>query len=298
MQRAFMRIIDKFKPEYLFNPRQIIRRLGCTKYFEYDALDVLLPWGSRLRIRPRKSVVARAVLKLGIYDLVTSETLWRLTEISDIAVDVGANIGHMTLLMAARADAVVAIEPHPDTYRDLVFNIQTNYHDESCRPKVIQAAASDQSGVTVLKLPEGFDRNCGLASVAPVGDESGELQVSSVTLDDIFVDQRVDVLKIDVEGHELGVLRGAEKLLARRLIRDCVFECHESYPNPVTNYFESFSYTVFGLRKGIFRPILIPPQDTDVRSSWEATNFLATANPERASEKLRQCGWKCLTSQR
>ena len=58
-----------------------------------------LPWGSLIHVRP-DDVIGAKVLKLGLFDLDVCETIARLAVAGDLLLDVGANIGQMTSLMA------------------------------------------------------------------------------------------------------------------------------------------------------------------------------------------------------
>ena len=91
------------RPEYLFRPAQIIRRVKCElrpPSARYET--VRLPWGLPIRVEPKEKLGA-LILRLGVYDLHACEYISRLIDRGDIAVDAGANIGHMTSLMAMRA---------------------------------------------------------------------------------------------------------------------------------------------------------------------------------------------------
>jgi hypothetical protein len=118
-------------------------------------------------------------------------------------------------------------------------------------------------------------------------------------LDDRLPDgNRAGLVKIDVEGHELSVLRGARRALAQRRIRDVVFEENETLPTPVTRLLESAGYTIFGLDQRFFGPRLVSPDAPRARPLWEAPTFLATLDPERAQNRMRRRGWTVLRSRR
>src|ERR687886_1998553 len=92
------------KPEYFFRPTQLIQRLRQhlihkTPSGEFE--KIRLPWGVDIRVRPTETI-GSSICRLGVYDLTVSEVIWRLLEPGEQAVDVGANIGYMTSLMAAR----------------------------------------------------------------------------------------------------------------------------------------------------------------------------------------------------
>lgn len=145
----------------------------------------------------------------------------------DVFVDVGANIGYYTVLAARRvqpAGSVVAIEAVPESARQLERNLRANGIEGV---RLVQAVASARSGqVTELRIPRG---RFGLASTRRASSGQGSLRVSAptVALDDICRDLSViRVMKVDVEGAELDVLRGAEETLRRteRVVIECDFD--------------------------------------------------------------------------
>ena len=113
------------RPEYTFHPMQILRRfawgLGITK----KAGSATTPWGLTLHFDPDE-LHGRAMLTLGLSDVRVNEMIARLVRGGDIAVDIGANIGIMASLMAARSGlrgSVYAFEPHPGIRQILQKNI-------------------------------------------------------------------------------------------------------------------------------------------------------------------------------
>lgn len=295
------------KPEYLLRPQQILARLAYERNCRSEAfVEADLPWGLRLRVRPRE-VIGASVLKLGIYDLTVSETIWRLLEPGGCALDVGANIGHMSSIMAARAGesgAVHVFEPHPQVYRELRDNVDL----WSGRPGVCPVQAhnfglSDTNGEGVIEMPESFDGNRGTAYVVPTTD-AGAAPPRGVRdtirlqrLDDFWAangaGRRIDVIKIDVEGHELSVLKGAAGLIEAGRIRDIVFEENRPYPTDVTDFLAARGYGVFLLEKGFRGPLVsLPVQGRPPRIPWEPPAFLATREPERALRLLKLRGWQ------
>lgn len=122
-------------------------------------------------------------------------------------VDVGANVGFHTVLLSrlvGPAGRVHAFEPLPET----IGMLRANLWRHGCANTVVHPmAVSDQAGVVELEIdPEG-------GSGTHIG--AGDLRVRCTTLDEALADTRVDVLKVDVEGAEPMVLRGAAALIAR-----------------------------------------------------------------------------------
>ena len=71
----------------------------------------------------------------------------------------------------------------------------------------------------------------------------GSFEVPTDTLDGLTgADGQIDLLKLDVEGHEAAVLHGATGLLGRGAVRDIIFEEHAPYPSPTTRLLEGQGY--------------------------------------------------------
>lgn len=90
------------KPEYLYRPRQALQRIAQTLRPQPKTFQAVLPWGLRMWVRPSEDL-GSALWRFGIYDLPLSETIWRLLDPGETAIDVGANIGYVTGLMAGAA---------------------------------------------------------------------------------------------------------------------------------------------------------------------------------------------------
>jgi FkbM family methyltransferase len=219
-------------------------------------------------------------------------------------VDVGANIGYMTSVLASRAGpqgSVHAFEPHPLVHRDLKRNafLWSEVVRSSIAPVTVhELALSDRRGPARLDEPTFFGSNRGTAHVGTeCGDASAQRRYSVAldTLDDwLPSDKRIGVLKVDVEGHEMSVFRGAARALREARIRDIVFESHERYPNEVTSFLEEHGYAIYSVVQRVFGPTLMPAAEPVRRLTWEAPNLLATRDSERATRLMRSLGWRVL----
>jgi len=133
----------------------------------------------------------------------------------DVFVDVGANFGLHTLLGAScvgESGQVVAIEPVPGNHRLLRRNLELN--GLARRVSVITKAASDVGGgrVTLHGVTDGVSV---AASLRPHEGPESDVVVDATTLDDCLTDlaRPVRLIKIDVEGAEHWVIRGAGRIL-------------------------------------------------------------------------------------
>jgi FkbM family methyltransferase len=132
-----------------------------------------------------------------------------------LVLDIGANIGNHSLALATRAATVHAFEPIPAIYRLLEQNIRqnqlANVHAHCC-------ALSDSPGMaTIYMVKEG---NAGASSFDQRQGSTEPVEVHKVTGDDFVREHRitkVSLVKIDVEAHEVFVLRGLMQTLQRDL---------------------------------------------------------------------------------
>ena len=151
----------------------------------------------------------------------------------DVVVDVGANIGEYTLITAKLVGIegkVIAIEPHPESYSLLRKNIEINRLSNVI---ALQVALSDKDYQEVkLAEPEiAGVRYPVRASIVNTRNVKRYFLVKALTLDTLINKlslKRIDVLKIDVEGAEILVLKGAINTLRRLRPKICV-ETHGSH---------------------------------------------------------------------
>jgi FkbM family methyltransferase len=158
----------------------------------------------------------------GYWEYWITDFMWRNVKPGQVALDVGANHGYYTLLLADLVGArgkVHAFEPNPRLAELLGQSIMLNgfWHIVETRA----AAVGDRDGGTArLVVPVRDPKNAHLAApgqgVAPGSDTAGTAvrEVPLTTLDEA-VPGRADFLKIDVEGAEEAVWRGMQRLIAR-----------------------------------------------------------------------------------
>lgn len=134
-----------------------------------------------------------------------------------LIVDVGANIGDFTLSMIKRAGKIVAMEPAEENFMALCANLLIN-HVNNVVP--IRVAAHNRQEEVFLQ---------GGSSDMYVTQEKKGQPVKGMPLDLIIRGlgiKKIDILKIDVQGHERSVLIGAQNLLEDKLVKLLIVEVH------------------------------------------------------------------------
>jgi len=139
--------------------------------------------------------------------------------------DIGANVGVYTILATKNAGArVIAVEPGPEAFQRLQQNVEMNNVEDLA--ELLNLGASSKEG----KLP--FTQNLDAVNHVPVehelNNQSEFTEISVKPLDKIFEDESPILLKIDVEGYEYDVLKGASELLASDRLLAIIIELNNS----------------------------------------------------------------------
>ena len=172
-------------------------------------------------------IMPRCIYWFGEWEPPLSDWIRRALRPGDVFVDVGANFGWFTLL-AARAVApggsVVAVEASPDTARRLEEALALNHVDNV---RVVQAAAAAHEGTLPIYRAvwnDAEDSTVPAAGKQPAGEVRAGPLPALLTDDEL---RRARVIKIDVEGAELDVLRGLQPALgALRRDAEIAVETH------------------------------------------------------------------------
>lgn len=133
--------------------------------------------------------------------------LQSLLEPGDFVIDVGANIGTVSLAIASRVGAkgkVYSFEPHPKIYSFLVDNINLNGFKQIIPHN---KALGSKAGTVYLSDHSDDSQN--------TVESSGHISVKLDTLDNVVPEEPIKLIKIDVEGYEGEVLMGASNILRR-----------------------------------------------------------------------------------
>ncbi len=226
----------------------------------YDALDAprVMPWlfGLRIVIQPKEQM-SRAVFVSGLYEPATMIALRRLVTQDAVVIDAGANVGLLALACAAWTGAngrVLAFEPSSREFGRLAEHVRLNGFDQL---EIHQHALGAEAGTQELKVAES--RYSGLNTLGSTLAYDGVAvaaieRVEVLTIDGVVARRRLtrlDVIKLDVEGAELEVLRGAADTI-RRFRPVIVFEAlasalasHGRTTRELSDFINSLGYDLF-----------------------------------------------------
>ena len=210
IQRNFKRFSARGDPQLaIFSHDLIGNSINADGVYEKRELDLLISW-----------------LKNEGFDF------------SNTCIDIGANIGNHSLYFSNLFKKVISFEPNPRVYKLLALNAELVSNIE-CH----EVALSDKNGVANISFNS---TNMGGGSLS--GGRGGSTEVITSRLDDFEIEGNISVIKIDVEGHELNVLRGASETIQKNLPL-ILFEQHiEDFvggQSPVIELLKSYGYKKF-----------------------------------------------------
>ncbi len=169
--------------------------------------------------------ISRHLSRTGrFYELAFLQTLRQVVPAGSAVIDVGAHLGNHTVYFAAVMGCpVLALEANPTTGALLRHNVETN--TGAGRVEIVHLAASDHEATGRLSRQYGGDAGTFSLEAGPPGTTAGgptdAVDVATRPLDDVWRSSSiaargtpVGLIKIDVEGHEPAVLRGATDLVA------------------------------------------------------------------------------------
>ncbi len=224
----------------------------------------------------------------------TSGEVWVLSQVvsaacrktlSPVVFDVGANIGAYSLLVQhyLPEPQVYAFEPAKSTYEQLLRHLSHAGGTHNIKPYNIGFSDAEKTLELYSYTVEGQEVSL-LSSIdmrqpTQVVDvrtlDSERIQVQTI---DGFCEaegiERIDFLKLDVEGHELAVLRGARRMLADRLINMIQFEF-----GPANIYSRTYFYDFWSLlsvQYDIYR--IVPGGIVPIRYYGEHLEIFLTTN--------------------
>ncbi len=188
------------------------------------------------------------------YDRLTKEIIQKIVKPDSVCVDVGCHKGEiLDLFIEKSKQKHYAFEPIPDMNKAL----KDKYGDSI---NLFNCALSNEKGETSFNYVKNAPAYSGIKKRAykVANPDIEKIPISLEKMDDIInSNDKIDVIKIDVEGAELNVLKGAKNtILSNEPI--IIFECglgaseyYETTPNDVFTFFKEVGMKIFLLKKWI-----------------------------------------------
>lgn len=183
----------------------------------------------------RKAVKGSLILYANLYDYndwkaywglkeAEREKLYRLAEHCRTVVDVGVNNGwvlmNLATIVSARKGFVYGFEPHPDTFKRCIKNVEAS-HISNC--KIFNLGCGENEGELLMaSIDESNSGQSLIIEENKISSVNDIVRVGITTLDKQLGHlENIDLVKIDVEGFEMNVLKGAKNILEK--YHPCLF---------------------------------------------------------------------------
>ncbi len=201
-----------------------------------------------------KSYVEWCVFSMAEYETELARLIRSQVNEGNVCLDIGANIGIQSLRMAqetTQTGKVIAFEPVNSLRERLEKNLALN---RTTQVEVLPYALSDFSGTSTMNInPQ--DSNQGTAALSENGNTEIQVRKGDDLLKEMNI-ERLDFIKIDVEGFEYQVLTGLKESI-KRFRPSIVFEYDDNYCKKrgkksyidFYTFFSELNYTLFGINE-------------------------------------------------
>lgn len=179
------------------------------------------------------TIIGRSIAKYGEYTQLEIELLKNFLTRNSVVYDVGANIGYHALAFAKLCKYVYAFEPNKKHLELLRKNLRYG------NVEIFDVAVSDRPGT--LKIQD-FDINTP-GNYGELYCNKNGYDVTSIRLDDLDL-EKPDLIKIDVEGFELNVLRGCSETI-REHNPVIFYEAHGTELREIFDFLTDFEYRLY-----------------------------------------------------
>ncbi|NEQ40211.1 MAG: FkbM family methyltransferase [Okeania sp. SIO3I5] len=229
-----------------------------------EVYPLINPFKSDLQIvlEPERDHIAQAIAKNTYYCPPVFNEIFSIIKPTDKLIDLGGHIGTFSLVAAGIGCQVVAVEASPENARLIEASIQkNNFHNM----RLVHAAVSDKPGTLDFFALGPF----GYVSNSKADNTFQSVKVSAMTVPQILNDlnwDRVDFIKMDIEGSEVAAIRGMSDLLARKDAPMIFYESNghtleifNQTPNSLILALEELGYRNYLVESGG----LVPVKSTD-----------------------------------
>jgi FkbM family methyltransferase len=246
-QSALESKVDQLLLESEFVRRRISNYLGAGRSVTY--LDDELP----IYVNSNDFGPPANLLNGGIYEQDNLDVIFSFLRRDSVFLDIGANVGYFSLKVGARLRSqgvVHAFEPHPELSTLLRASAYLNglgaLDGPAGRPIEVHALAlGDTNETATFAFPAGHMGG----GTQVYSEQPATVQAQMRRLDDVFPsDFKFDIAKVDVEGHELAVLKGMRRTISNSENAAIVFEKHgrdRGYEAAIETFFEELGFAIY-----------------------------------------------------
>lgn len=275
------------KPVGGVRPRRIYDWLGRRAHTEAEFEWFKNKWGANLLLSPYFHI-DRNILAFGCYDADLHQAIENLVKPGMVCIDAGAHFGEAALHMSLKAGqkgTVIAFEPEPMIYERLIKHAERN--EKKMRLCTVPMALSDRNGTATLFAVAENEDNQGLNSLVHSRPQLGrKIEIQMTTLDAFAKQQkleRLDLIKVDIQGAEIRFLRGAHDTL-RKYSPDLLIEISPDdlkasgkTSRDLCDLLQVYGYEIFHMKQGKVGARIDPQK---VKPDFSAPNVYCSKKKE------------------
>jgi FkbM family methyltransferase len=239
--------------------------------------------GFQISVAPN-DLIGRHLYLTGEFDRSTVEVLCTFGEPGDALLDIGANIGYVTacFLNNVSGSTAVAVEPQPV----IVDLLRQNLSQFAGRQNVFPFALSDRDGEAHFRINQANKGASRIVETETMDSIRVPIKSASAFFNEPAL-SKVDVVKIDVEGHEETILSAAKVYLAKLQPKIILFEEHgvKCAPgNSIAKIFDEIGFDLYGIHKRLTKLDLRPIRGP---ADCSCNDFLAVSRTRPMPQKAK-----------
>jgi len=201
--------------------------------------------------------LARELLRHRIHEPLSTGIMKEILKPGQVVIDIGANIGYYAFLEAKRvgeSGRVYCLEPAPENFNLLQKNVVANQYNNM---EVFNAAAGAETGTGTIYLSKSHNQHALVSE--NVSGSAGSAPVMIYSLDDFLKGKPdPDLIRMDVEGLELDILKGMKSMLAQKKPLKLFIEVHGFFlKEKVREFFTILKVEGFKINVCAWEPPLI-----------------------------------------
>ncbi|MCB5202612.1 FkbM family methyltransferase [Neorhizobium sp. T786] len=275
--QAFPNIVKNSIPSYPLTPKAtpLVITPDATHFYIHTS-D-----GHRFFLDASDHHISLHVMEHGHWEDHVRDVMMQILKPGSVFIDVGGNVGLHTLFagsIVGESGKVFTYEPLPQMFKTLKLNIDVNGMGGIITPH--QMAVSDAEGIQSFSNFRSHSAMSGFTVPQSRLDQFNEtdssvevIEVQTTTLDKSFSGQRIDAIKIDVEGYEALVIRGAQSLIKENKDIKLIIEWDPPLVEKTIGY-DSMAQMIEFFQSEGFTPYLALWRQPLKEVTWEETPSL------------------------
>lgn len=184
-----------------------------TKMFMENAFAFTMNYKNlktKILLRRRFGHVDEMILKYGIYEQEIVDDIFEELDNTKNLIDIGANIGQHSLLLAPFAKNVYSFEPLPDVFEQFQKSINLNHYTNVHAYNIAISDKKEEKKFNYVRYSAGTS-----SFIAMENTTASEITVQTNLLENVLKDVKIDVIKLDVEGYEAVVILGNKDKISK-----------------------------------------------------------------------------------